>query len=1028
MNLDPTISPWVGIFASTGICLWMVAIGMPLSRAVFGDRPRRVWPFYAPALGIVVVLLTTNLSAYVIPGTPSAWFGLIAPSALAAAVAWRDGQVRIPSRGAALASLAILLASAAVYVLALANRTQVRSGEETWHFALEQRMARGVFPPVTPYGQDAGIGYHYGPDLLAASIINAAGVPPWTAIAVLTSLLIIALMLAAVGFAWDIGAPLPLAVGAGSVLGLVLDPIQIGLPPYVATAQQTSGLSGFFAGLASASAGELFKWLHKPHWPLAVGIVLLVAAALEAGTGRRQAILIAGTAGVSALAEAAVFIFACAALGIVGLVRLTRMRGHQRTALAVALVVAAVLAVLAGGPASDAVFQRGGQAGMVRIAFEPPVAKLAPFHLTGPALIRVGIVPLIAVSAIAAYRQRSWGLAYLTAASAFGLVAAVFLQSALPFNDARILFLATATAAFAAVAGTSSLVERLRGWPRNLAITAVVLLGVLPTAVPRAMAGLRLAAEEGIAVGQPVLRGLGYPYVGQSRFRTELDQNWDFYAWLAHELPNDARLLTPRPTVATSIAGIAAPTSGRRVQVISSSAMPEYEDALRFLHRDDLADMGITHLHVTDAQMDVLAPRARRLLDEPAQFRLLADLRSVSGQRHRVFEVVAGAGTIELEPSSHRALRHIVPSDAALVALEGLTPHQSRMLFFNLIDQEELRSSGTYFDQPAVRIPRVQPLDSIPSRGVVALLDHVEPTVLGLSRDDAIWAGYGMRVYDLASAWSPVWRVGPDFAALPASLLQRCESSVDGQLDLRLLGEPGNAITAGPVDTELSGAPQITNLAVRDCQKLAFAAHAAVAPFAQLRPTFRVPAHTTQPKVAGLGFDGGNDGDVAIVNLWYRNPHRLPITSGTEFRLYRSGPSGVVPVETDPRDSVWWWSAPLTLAVDTQMARIEFDPQRLTINGDTGVRSADIVPGGSYLLALNVSRFSLETASLWVQQVIPLVRIDVHDAGISTEVLSGIVGIEHREVGAQSRWLDYIGVIGWEIDLTPWPEAPEASP
>ena len=56
---------------------------------------------------------------------------------------------------------------------------------------------------------------------------------------------------------------------------------------------------GFFAGLASASAGEVpFKWLHKPHWPLAVCIVLLVAAALEARTGRRQAILIAGTAGV----------------------------------------------------------------------------------------------------------------------------------------------------------------------------------------------------------------------------------------------------------------------------------------------------------------------------------------------------------------------------------------------------------------------------------------------------------------------------------------------------------------------------------------------------------------------------------------------------------------------------------------------------------------------------------------------------------------------------------------------------------
>ena len=226
----------------------------------------------------------------------------------------------------------------------------------------------------------------------------------------------------------------------------------------------------------------------------------------------------------------------------------------------------------------------------------------------------------------------------------------------------------------------------------------------------------------------------------------------------------------------------------------------------------------------------------------------------------------------------------------------------------------------------------------------------------------------------------------------------------------------------------LSGAPQVANLAVRDCQKLAFAAHAAVAPFAQLRPSFPVPDHASQSKVAGLGFDGGTDGDVAIVNLWYRNPHRLPFTSGTEFRLYEAGPSGVVPNETDPRDSIRWWSAPLTLALDTQMARIEFNPRTLTVNGDAGVKSSDIVPGRSYLLALNVSRFNPESASLWIQQVIPLVRIKMHDAGTSSEVLSGIVSIEHREVGAQSRWLDYSGVIGWEIDLTPWPEAPKTSP
>jgi len=285
-----------------------------------------------------------------------------------------------------------------------------------------------------------------------------------------------------------------------------------------------------------------------------------------------------------------------------------------------------------------------------------------------------------------------------------------------------------------------------------------------------------------------------------------------------------------------------------------------------------------------------------------------------------------------------------------------------------------------------------------------------------------------MRAYDLASSWSSVWRVGPDFTQLPESLRHVCESSADGQLEVRLLGEPGSAITAGSVDAQLTGGPHIARVSGRDCQRLAFAAHAPVAPFVQLRPLLRPEDGTSQSQVAGLGFDGGTDGGLAIVNLWYRNPHGLPFTSGTEFRLYRAGPSGVVPVPTDPRESIRWWASPLTLALDSQMARIEFDPRQLTINGDPGVQSSNLAPGGSYLLALNVSRFHPESASLWIQQVIPLVRIEVHDAGVSSEVFSGIVSIEHREVGGPSRWFDYTGIIRWEIDLTPWPEDPEASP
>ena len=150
------------------------------------------------------------------------------------------------------------------------------------------------------------------------------------------------------------------------MLGLIVHPVHVGLPPYVATSGDAGGLLGLVAGLAPDRGGVPFEWVHKPHWALALCIVLLVAAALEAGIGRRPAALIAAAAGVMALAEAAVLVFASIALGAVGVSRLFRLDGRQRLALASALAIAALLAALGGGPVSDALFQRGGTTGMVQ--------------------------------------------------------------------------------------------------------------------------------------------------------------------------------------------------------------------------------------------------------------------------------------------------------------------------------------------------------------------------------------------------------------------------------------------------------------------------------------------------------------------------------------------------------------------------------------------------------------------------------------------------------------------------------------
>ena len=722
--------------------------------------------------------------------------------------------------------------------------------------------------------------------------------------------------------------------------------------------------------------------------------------------------------GVSALAEAAVLIFSSAALGLVGAVRLVRLRGRDRFVLAAALVVAALLAALAGGPVSDALFGRGGTAGMARLAFEPNWVELAPFDLTGPALVRVGVIPLTVVSALVAFRRRSWGLAYLTAAGAFGLAEAMFLQSPIPMNDARILEMASVVAWLAALSGVGWLVAGLRGWRRAVAILAVTLVAILPTVLPRGIAAVRLASE-GVAVRPPATDGSGFPFVGQAKFYEELEADWDFYAWLARALSNEARLLTTHPGLSAAVAGVAAPTSGRGAQVLSPSITPEYEDALRFLHRDDLAELEITHLHVTDRLAEALLPEARRLLDDPEHFRVLVDLRSVSAVRHRVFEALPGAGTRTSAPSSFRLLREIVPADAPVVLLDGLTRYQRRMLLFTLIDHDDLRASETFINR-VTRAPGFRPVSDIPGRGVAALPDYVEPLMLGLSRDDALWAGYGMRVYDLAGAWTPVWRIGPDGAGLPEGLRHVCESSLDEGLDLRLLGEPGDLVAVGLAQVRLIGSPQVIDPPLGDCKTLSFAAHAEVAPFAQVRPARSSARLQPKSTTAGLGFDGGVAGDQVTLNFWYRNPRGLLFAAGTEFRLYEVGPMGVTPLNPNPRDSIRWWNGPLLLKAKTQMARIAFDPRRLEINGDAGGGAATaLVPGRTYLLTLNVAATGTRSGHVEIQQQIPLVRIVAGDAGVSSQVLSGIVTLEPRAVNTSGWFPEYAGGIGWEVDLTP---------
>ena len=746
MSLDPAASPWPGVIASVAVCLWIATIGALLSYAVFRDRPRLVWPFYAPMVGVAVVLLVTNLAAYVMPGAPSAWFGLIAPSVLGIVVVRRSGALRPLPEGSRTALLAMGLLAVGVFALAYANRLHTFPNDAPWHYALAQRLARGEFPPVTPYGVDAGIGYHYGADLLAATVIGTTGAPPWTAFDALSTFLIVGLVLGVAGFAYDLGAPLALAAGVGAAVGLFDGGVLLGYR------------TGYIEGLALLEPPPnlqiAFEWTRLLQRPMAIGSVVIVAAALHTGVTRRRAALLAAGAGMLALGDASVMIFACAGLALVGAVRLVRLRGRQRYELAGALVASALLVVMAGGPLSDAIFNRGGTAGLVNLAWEPHLDHFLPFSREGPALVTVGIIPLVVIGAFAAYRRRSWGLSFLAAAGAFGLLEAQVLQSLLEWHDRRIIWLALAVAGIGALAGVGALIGALQGSGRRLlAALAVGLLVLLPIGLPSAVSGAHLALSD-LELADPATDDSGHHYRDRTAGGPELGRNWEFYEWLRQTLPTNARLLTPRPHTSSVAAGVATPVSHRDHQMFIFGGYTTwvYEDAMRFLHRDDLADLGITHLHVTQQLEAEFAPPARHLLDNREHFRLLGDVPTSSGARHRLYEVMPGAGTTEVAPSSYRALRQLVPPSSPVSTLGSISFFQRLEVLGAFANHDRLQSSISLRFERGTRVPQVETLRDLPTSGVAITSEPLEPTAMGVSRDEALWTGHGLRAYDVAAA------------------------------------------------------------------------------------------------------------------------------------------------------------------------------------------------------------------------------------------------------------------------------------
>ena len=1001
MFLNPAEPVWPGLLKASIVLTLVLASGLPLSHAIFGGRPRQVWIGYAPIIGVGLHLLTTNLLSWLTPGALGSWLGLAAGLSLSASTGYvRRRRLKLPDRSPGTwAGVALgVLALAGLLYVALANRTHVLFTDEEWHLPLTATLAAGEFPPISPFSPAFGAAYHYGADLLAASLLTTAGIAPWTAFFLLTAVVAVIFSLTAATAALDFGASRLVAIGAGLVAAFADPSFAVGLPTVFGELSTADGPGGLLRGLGVPIEEPLFRrmgpaLLNHPHFALGMALLVAMAASLHAGGGRWQLAAFSVALALLPLAETAAFLVGAGATALYFALAAWRWTWRERRAYASAAGAGLLLACLGGGTLTDALFRNPGGAGTeIGLFPDGSIVTLGTVAPYGGLNLQISLLVLAAGLCAAALALRSGGLGFLAASTVAGLAARQMLNFEVTGVDSRLVGLPYVLATLGVIAGLGTFAGRLRtAAGSQMAAVAIAALVVAPMAAPRTVSGLEIAAQ-GVYLGYPTVQDDLVRYANQTRFAGLLRDEWRALAWMRRELPDDARILAANAPLVSFATGRAAPQSGARLALFNPLPTPVHLDAMAFLARVDLEELGATHLYVTPVLLESMSAEARQALDDPEQFRLLASELSASGQPLRVFEIEAGAGSETPSAASYRHLAALGQT-ASLAAVGGfLSFPQRQTLLLTFAADQDVVGPDTYLPRTNV-LAGYQTPDPDRRPDLLVLHDTHVPTAIGKGLDDAIWQGHGLRAYSTVDGvWSQTWRPQAEPQALPNDLAIEL-GRAGGGCELRILGEPGDLVLIGDSELRLSGAPQTARTDTGHCSTLELAwTGSDVPPFIQVRPS---PAASASPEQssAGLAFDGGVSEGLGIFNVWYRNAAAHPVPGGTEVRLYAAGPDGMIEASL-PTQSLARWLGLIELSKERFTDRFEFDASSLRLNGEAPIEQTGPIVDGQYVLSLNVAEEFEDERGLQVRRVIPVLRVTVTDGRPTYDALSGIVGVD----------------------------------
>jgi hypothetical protein len=1002
MSLDPADPVWPSLVKSHILLLWIAAAGMPIAHAAFATRPAGVWMLYGPSVGVITHLLVINLVSWILPGGSGMWAALAVTSGLSMSLIVRSRLLGAPRVSLGWSAVVVVLMSVGTFVFLLANRTQTLFVDERWRLPLASILAAGSFPPVAAFTPDTGIGYHYGADLLAASLMNVTGVPSWTAFAIISPFIVTVMAITVGALARDLGVSRYLAVGVAAFAVLADRLLVVGLPQTLSTpGNGVEGLLQSFSRAAEVHPTERVATtlLNGPQFALAMVLAVVIAALLRCETSFIGYGLLAAATGLTPLAETSVFIAVWVALLVSVPVRLWQLNGPDRWKLFVALAVGGLLAAVAGGAVSDTLFDRGGSSGVVDIRFRAMLELYALVTPTGSFLSLTPGMPLVLViGLVGALWVRSWTLVFLalTSVVSFGLYQLITVGEA--GSDARFLGTTKTLASTTALIAIGALATRAgRMWAH---LIAVGLLGfvVAPSVMPRAVSALQFAAE-GIDLGYPTVRDPIHRHLNATDIAGSLKNDWWVYQWIRDNLSRDARILSPNPPILVAATGRVSPTSTTDMAVFDNVLTHTYIDALKYLGRESLEALGVTHLHVTSDVIKAMHPASLQALKRRDHFRLLYETVDVIGKTHHIYEVMPNAGQASVSSNSYAQFRRLALEAGSVLLTDAIPERQRLVLLLSMAKGVHMYGPATTFLARSSVRPVLEPWDGEIVPSMVVLPKWVIPTSLGLYADDSVWSGYGLKAYVTGQRWSVAHRVNPLLTQLSASGQGACSVQHGLPRQLRALGEPGSMLlvsSVGAVDSRvpLRGVPQLVELLGEECVDVRrIGQDGVVAPFVQVRGRSSNRLSDYVPS-AGLGFDGGIDGDEAVINYWYRNPQGSPFTVGTELRLYKADVAAIGPAVEEPLKSIAWWPGPIILSVETQMGALQFDGQRLTLDGVLPSGSPVSLPDGSYLLALTLAGLPDGSDSLEIREIIPLLFFTNEQGLIRYTFLSGLIGLD----------------------------------